>query len=310
MSKSLIVAAGILAAGMTAAMAADMRMPMKAPPIVDPPFSWTGVYLGGNAGYSWGRARTDQTDTTSSTATTQLFRGSPPVGAPLTDGAQLGQPQLGAFPQVVTTSAGAGTAGRANINGVIGGGQAGYNWQLNRSWVLGLEADIQGSGERGSVTVCSVAGCTAGSLIGTANTRLDWFGTVRGRVGFLPIDKLMLYGTGGLAYGSIRSDYLTGVNGSPLIATSVQTTRVGYAVGAGAEGAIDRHWSVKGEYLYMDFGRFSGGSGTGAATTTVVDTPILNATATLRTTTVASTAAALSTRLTDHVFRIGVNYHF
>lgn len=311
MSKRLIVTSGILLFGIVSAAAADLRMPLKAPPIVEPPFSWTGLYIGGNVGYSWGRARTEQTDNTTTTTTTQLFRGFPPVGPALANGALIGFPALGAFPQVVTTTTSAGTLGRADINGIIGGGQFGYNWQVDRFWVLGLEADIQGSGERSSITVCSLAGCPAGSLIGSANTRLDWFGTVRGRVGILPIDKLMLYGTGGLAYGGIRSDFLSGVNGAPLVATSTRTTRVGYTVGAGAEGAIDRHWSIKGEYLFVDLGRFSGGTGVGATTAPiVVNNLFAPGQATLQTTTVSSTTASIRTRLTDHIFRLGLNYRF
>ena len=306
MSKGLIVAAGILAAGIAAASAADMRMPVKAPPVVEPPFSWAGFYIGGNVGYSWGRATTDQTDTTTATTTTELFRGIPATGPSQTT--LPGVP--GTFPQVATTAVTGLTSGRSNVDGFVGGGQIGYNWQINRNWLLGLETDFQGSAERGSVTVCSVAGCPAGSLIGTANNRLKWFGTLRGRVAWIPTERLLLYATGGLAYGQLDSDYVTGVVGTPVLALSSSTTRAGWTVGAGAEGALDRHWSIKGEYLFMDLGRFGGGAGTGAATTTVVDTPLLQAQATIRTTTVAATTGSVSTRFFDHILRVGVNYRF
>lgn len=308
----LLITACVVAMSAGAASAADMRMPLKAPPPVAAVYNWTGFYVGGNVGYSWGRATTDQTDTTTSTATTQLFRGFPATGAPLANGAEVGLPALGAFPQVVTTTASAATSGRARVDGVVGGGQFGYNWQVDRSWLLGIEADFQASGERGSFSVCAVATCAAGTAFGSASHELKWLGTLRGRVGILPMDRVLLYATGGLAYGNIESSYVTGINGQPLVALSSNTTRAGWTVGAGAEGAIDRNWTIKLEYLYVDLGRFNGGAGTGATSTSVVDTfaGTPNTAATLRTTTVSSTTGTVSTRFTDHILRVGVNYHF
>src|SRR5262245_55188889 len=138
MSKRLMLAAGFLAASLTTGFAADMRMPVKAPPIVDPPFSWTGFYIGGNVGYSWGRARTDQTDTLTSQTVLRAFT---PGGTEVTTVGNLAFPAFG--PVTVTSGA---TNARSNVDGVIGGAQAGYNWQLDRYWVIGLEADFQGSG--------------------------------------------------------------------------------------------------------------------------------------------------------------------
>jgi outer membrane immunogenic protein len=118
----------------------------------------------------------------------------------------------------------------ARLNGVIGGGQIGYNIQFSPRWVLGFEADIQGSGERRSnafadpfsTTVCSTvpppgAGCAVfGTLNATAatayDTNISWFGTVRGRLGFLIGDQVLLYGTGGLAYGRVELSGITNVN--------------------------------------------------------------------------------------------------
>jgi outer membrane immunogenic protein len=308
MSKSLIAAAGLLVASMTTAMAADMRMPVKAPPVVDPPFSWTGFYLGGNVGYSWGRARNDQTDTTTTTTTTRLFRGTTPPANEII-GPSIFNEVTGTFPLVATNTATTGTSSRHDITGVIGGAQVGYNWQVDRFWVVGVEADIQGSGERGSVTVCTIGGCPAGSTVGSADVRLRWFGTARARVGILPIDKLMLYGTGGLAYGQLDVDYLSGINGGSIAAFGTRNTRVGYAVGAGVEGALDRHWSVKGEYLFMDLGTVSSSVGTGAVTAITPVTTLFTPTGpTTVTTGTSSTAASVRTRFWDHIFRIGFNY--
>ena len=143
----------------------------------------------------------------------------------------------------------------------IGGGQAGYNWQQG-NWLVGLEADIQGSDERGSSDVCVVAGCALGTGILTANYKLDWFGTVRGRVGLLPTDRVLIYATGGLAYGELSAT-------APLVPLSWGSTRAGWTVGAGAEVKLDNNWSVKIEYLYMDLGDV----GSGSITATNVVTP-------------------------------------
>jgi len=104
------------------------------------------------------------------------------------------------------------------MNGGLAGGQAGYNWQVD-NWVWGLEADIQWSGERGR-SAFNCAGTIAGGVClpgltflpaGATGTnlaleeKLQWFGTVRGRAGVLMTPQVLLYGTGGLAYGSIKT---------------------------------------------------------------------------------------------------------
>jgi outer membrane immunogenic protein len=175
----------------TSAFAADLapRMYTKAPLVPAVVYDWTGFYIGGNAGYSWGRERTDGALT--GTQSVSVFRTAGPT-------------LLAGFP-VNTVLAALPLTGRANVNGFIGGGQAGYNWQRG-TWLFGLEADFQGSDERGSGDVCTVAGCPLGSAIFTANTKLDWFGTARGRVGFLPAERVLLYATGVLAYGHFAAD--------------------------------------------------------------------------------------------------------
>src|SRR5258708_4773665 len=170
--KKFAVAILVASFGATSALAADLpaRTYTKAPVYVDPGYDWTGFYIGGNAGYSWGRASTDGNLTgTQSVSEFVAFSGALRPGFP-----------------IVTPLATTPLTGRANANGFIGGGQAGYNWQFNKTWVFGLEADIQGSDESGSADVCLVAGCAIGTGLFTANYKLDWFGTARGRVGFLP----------------------------------------------------------------------------------------------------------------------------
>jgi outer membrane immunogenic protein len=266
-------------AGISAASAADLaaRPYTKAPVMIDPVYSWTGFYVGGNAGYSWGRSRTDVSYFNTATGAPIV----PPVGS------------------ILSNSFG--------MNGGIAGGQAGYNWQTG-SWVLGLEADIQWSGERGS-SAFNCAGTVAGGVClpgltflpaGATGTNLavseslEWFGTVRGRAGFLATPSVLLYGTGGLAYGSVKSTgVLTGFNpngGALAFVGSNTDTRVGWTVGAGVEGMITANWSAKLEYLYMDLGRFNAGAFSLAPGSLIG----VNATS----------------RFTDNILRAGVNYRF
>jgi outer membrane immunogenic protein len=127
-------------------------------------------------------------------------------------------------------------------SGAFGGGQIGYNWQgySHPQLVLGIEADIQGADINGSGTVSG--------LPASAQTNLDWFGTVRGRVGY-SVGAALLYGTGGFAYGGVK-DKLT-VSG-----TTVQhdATATGYAAGGGLEYAFNPAWSAKAEYQYINLG--------------------------------------------------------
>jgi outer membrane immunogenic protein len=268
----------------TGAFAADLpaRTYTKAPAYVDPGYNWSGFYIGGNAGYSWGRASTD--GNLSGSQSVSQFR-------------SAGPDLLPGFP-VVTALASVPLAGRANVNGFIGGGQAGYNWQRG-TWLFGLEGDIQGSDERGSSDVCTVAGCPAGTAVFTANYKLDWFGTARGRVGFLPTDRVLLYATGGLAYGQFSAS-------SPLVPVSWGATRAGWTVGAGAEAAIDQHWSVKLEYLYMDLGDVGSSSASATTTTNALNTPRPG----FNTVTTTTLASAFSSRFTDNLVRVGLNYRF
>jgi outer membrane immunogenic protein len=280
--KKLGLAALVLSLSSVSGVAADLapRIYTKAPAMIDAGYEWSGFYIGGNAGYSWGRARTDGALT--GTQNVSVFRTAGPT-----------------LISSVNSALALPLTGRTAINGFIGGGEAGYNWQ-RAQWLFGVEADFQGSDERASGGVCSVAGCPLGSTIFTTNYKLDWFGTVRGRVGFIPVDRVLLYATGGLAYGHFSADV-------PSLPVFWGSTRAGWTVGAGAEVAIDHNWSVKLEYLYVDLGNV-GGNG-GAAGTTVsnaLNTPSLGFN-TVTTTTLAST---FNSRFSDNIFRVGLNYRF
>jgi iron complex outermembrane receptor protein len=247
----------------------DAPMFYKAPIVTA--WSWAGPYLGLNIGYSAGKSKTDA-----------VF-GDAALGAPLLA-----------------------TGSTENLNGLIGGAQAGYNWQAG-NWVAGVEADIQMSGQGATPTyVCPGAVCnptivdfdapvTASFIQGH---KLDSFGTVRGRVGTTITPDVIAYATGGLAVGSIRTtvnlsgigfdaDGNPGVIGAPF---SVLAIKPGWTVGAGLEGRLFGNVTGKVEYLYMDFGTVST-----SVTNGLNATPI---------------ALATSSRITDNVVRAGVNYKF
>jgi outer membrane immunogenic protein len=154
------------------AFAADMAV--KAPPAPAPapaPLpTWTGFYVGGNIGAGFGTFKTDFNI------------------APVTATGSLG-PLTATF----TTP---GFAGRDEVypGGFIGGGQIGYNWQLSPIWVVGLEADFQGTDQRehstltGNISAFTTGFVTAfvpASAVLDYQTKIEWFGTVRGRIGYL-----------------------------------------------------------------------------------------------------------------------------
>ena len=179
--KRLLMAGLALASLTGVSYAADM--PVKArPPVAVAVDSWSGFYIGGNVGYSWGRANTDQRDVVGTSSITECFRAADlsPITGPTSIQLCNIPPAANVFPVVtplaVTTT---GTSASGDIDGFVGGGQIGYNWKRDQ-WLFGLEADIQYSDQKGSYTACSVAGCVAGSAIGTADHRLRWFGTFRG----------------------------------------------------------------------------------------------------------------------------------
>src|SRR5262249_34339124 len=222
--KKLLIAASAFAllTGYGAASAADLQRPLVKAPIAPPVQLWTGFYVGANVGYSFGRSDTDTSLTNSVT------------GAVLAAGSN-----------------------NFDMNGVIGGGQVGYNFQLS-NWLLGVEADIQGSAQKGSSSfLCAVGVCTP-PIVGAAvvpgaavaasfNQSLDWFGTVRGRAGVLVTPNWLLYGTGGLAYGDVTtSRAIATVTPVPVAAAfSNSATQVGWTAGAGIEGRIFGNWTAK-----------------------------------------------------------------
>lgn len=161
-------------------------------------------------------------------------------------------------------------SGLNEADGFFGGGQFGYNWQRDRL-VFGFEADIQAADFNDSV------GFAAPGLFGTATTDINWFSTVRGRIG-LAAGPALFYATGGVAFADIDHD-ISLSNGTSLSDSNVET---GYVVGGGVEYAFAPRWSMKAEYLYMDFGNQTLAGSGGVAQ---VDTDV-------------------------HTMRLGLNYKF
>jgi outer membrane immunogenic protein len=253
MAKLAVWTMAFSALGVAAASAADLPTRKPAPPLpyIAPVTNWGGFYIGGNAGYGWDPA--SATFNPASLATT-TFGGTPPGGYVVTGSS--GPQSLSVHPQ-----------------GWLGGGQIGYNWQQN-ALVFGLEADVDWSGLKGKTSAPFFVNGTLGgddaSFVGNVGLqqKLDYFGTLRGRLGWAN-DALLLYGTGGFAWGEVKTSFNTfGLNNSVAnlppnglsaaqlaslqVGASNSNLRGGFAVGAGLEWKVASHWSVKAEYLYVD----------------------------------------------------------
>lgn len=240
MIRAFILAAASLAlAGAAAPPALAADLPVKAPVAAPAPvYNWTGFYLGANLGYGWG-----DNDVTSA--------GGSPAALDIIN-------VLGPFFDRFSVRS----------RGVIGGVQAGYNWQFAPQWLLGAEADFDASGIKGSETL------NTGAFTGvfkTAEAKLDWLGTVRARLGFLPFDRLLVFGTGGFAYGetklsgrfdsAVGMGFLVVIGGDVLacnapncIAGSSSKVSAGWTAGGGLEYALWQNVTLRAEYLYVDLG--------------------------------------------------------
>jgi outer membrane immunogenic protein len=296
------LAAGIVFATSIAvpAVAADMlvKAPVYQPPL--PVFSWTGFYVGANAGYSW-----MQDPSVNSVGT--------PIFANPTPGAFPG-PGLAAGVAGVTTP-----IGTSNTGGFIAGGQIGYNHQFNMV-VAGIEADIQGLSGRGSGNTSNVLPYVGfpPDLVHTnltASKSVDWLGTLRGQLGYTITPTLLIYGTGGLAYGGVKTENAIGqfITGAPACAgglcvpygslASGDSTRVGWTAGAGTAWMLTGNWRAKLEYLYYDLGSVTYGAGL----SNVVGAPggAVPAGAVFY-----SLGQASSASFRGNIVRVGLNYKF
>jgi outer membrane immunogenic protein len=233
------------------AIAADMAPIYKAPVLV----TWTGLYVGVNAGANWG--------------------GSGDISHTASPGAcDAGLAGCLAPPNYSTVLASASTfdVGLPDKVSFTYGGQIGYNYQLG-TWVAGAEADIAElahNSKAGNFATTAQSAAFPAFPVGytaTATSQLNYLGTVRGRFGFLATPSLLLYGTGGLAYGEAQSstaetfNVIPGCGGTTVCAGggngTVSRTQFGWTAGAGVEWKFAPRWSLKGEYLYYDLGNFA-----------------------------------------------------
>jgi outer membrane immunogenic protein len=274
-----LVALGVM---LGAAGAADIPV-VKAPEPVPNVWSWNGFYGGLNAGFA--SAQSDTTVTFLNTVT----------GAPL------------------LPPAGSVTSGATSQSGWIGGGQIGYNFTAN-NWLYGVEGDFQGTSEKGVGNFLCAAPAAVGGvapaatcLTGTAtfppgapgttlsvSQALNWFGTVRGRVGLLISPTAFGYITGGLGFGSVNTSGTLGSNnlagGAINTSFSNTQTNIGWTIGSGLEARIaGTNLTAKVEYLFLDLGTFHSSVAQSAAT----GIPI---------------GSNISSHIFDNIVRIGLNY--
>jgi len=171
-------------------------------------------------------------------------------------------------------SAAGGSSGAINPSGWFGGGQVGYNAQFS-SLVLGLEADLQGA------DISDTTGLAGGAAFTQATTDIEWFSTVRGRIGYAA-GPALLYFTGGWAFADVNAS-VTSTNGvGSTVSMSSDDIQSGYTLGGGIEWAFAPNWSLKSEYLYVDLGKE----------------------------TWSSPAGTYSTDTDFHTARVGLNYRF
>jgi outer membrane immunogenic protein len=261
------LALAVASSGAGVALAADLPSRKEPPPVVAPPPPplWTGFYAGLNIGGGW-------RDNSGGSNNWWLWNRPAPVAAvsptppppPPHGGKDYGSPQDGGGwnnnggsmppgpgpgPTPVVNDAivaaptwWAFSNRNKNSAGVVGGGQIGFNYQFAAPIVVGVETDFQGT---------SLGSNNSNWGYGSGGARLTWFGTVRGRLGWLVTPTLLLYGTGGFAYGQVQG-------GGWARFSSVGT---GWTAGGGVEWMFMPNWSAKVEYLYTDLGNFNRNAG-------------------------------------------------
>lgn len=306
MHKITAAAATSLTLACGTAFAADLPLRSAPPPFVAPPtFTWTGGYVGINAGYDFGN-----TDKISIGLPSGVFGGIGPISF---QGASL-------------NAAGTNAVLKSESDGFTGGGQVGYNYQFGAGSgiVVGVEADAEyvdaektttygfgrvavGPAERAVAAAVGLPfnGPLAGVGVVPAfainyKTSLDYLSTIRGRAGY-SFGQFLLYGTGGFAFGGVSRSATLDVAGAQIASTSLHDTETGYAYGGGVEYALPTNSflnfvhagavTIKGEYLHYNLG---------------------NAKGTVNVTIPGVGAAGVSARLTNEgdIARGGINYKF
>jgi outer membrane immunogenic protein len=270
--RKLMLSVALVAFAASSAIAADMplKAPVYAPAPFAPAYNWTGFYVGGTVGGAWGNFDP-------STAT--VFS---PVG------------------YFATTSVSAVNAvGQQTISPsrFTGGFEAGYNWQAGR-YVFGIESDIESFRLSGSSTTGPVLYpcCAPTSFTLNSNASTSWLATTRGRLG-VAVDNWLFFGTGGVAFTNLNGNFsLSDTFATAAESASLSSTKAGYAVGGGVEAGLWGRWTVKAEYLYVNFGTVSTTSNNLTAFTPPIAFP--------------ANAFTHSIDLKANIARLGLNYRF
>jgi len=204
-----------LLAGVVIVSATTTAMAADLAPAAPAAYDWTGFYLGLNAGAAWNNSSVDND------VDNVLLD-------PLVDEIESNQTVF------------------------TGGGEMGFNWQVD-SLVLGVEADFNYLGFDDSADRSADLGGAIGVVTGHLDLQEDWYGTLRGRLGFAA-DNFLIYGTGGLAYGNVDASGKVETAGGDTWKASESNVNWGWTIGAGAEYAFDQNWIVGAEYMYVDLG--------------------------------------------------------
>jgi outer membrane immunogenic protein len=217
MRRSLLLAAACAIVSAQAASAADM--PTKAPAYASPSYNWTGFYLGGQVGGGW--ANSTQTNITGT-------------------GAFL----AGTVQQPISSS------------GVLGGVYGGYNYQVNRSFLVGIDADYSWADLTGSSTA---AANTGAALSNAFSIKVKSLATVTGRLGYIFNNNWMFFGKAGWAWSDWASSSVSTSTVTGLVTSrgASSPNRDGLILGTGLEWAFAEHWSAKLEYDYVHFNTVS-----------------------------------------------------
>jgi outer membrane immunogenic protein len=273
----------IVRAGLNYRFGGDRMAQGPSTPGPCPTCSWTGFYIGANAGGSIGRDRAHETDSINPAGVAGGVV-APGVNNPLTDVFHTDSPVGG-----------------------MAGGQIGFNWQTSHV-VLGAEADWDWVGQRDTFAyqnfVASTVNVAPTVISLTDEQKIKSLGTARARLGWAD-NCFLWYVTGGGAWGQVQSNYtfqstqITGpaTFGTAPFAASVSTTKTGWTIGGGVETSLawlglSDHWSGKLEYLYVDLGSI----------TNSFTIPVVGAAG-------AHTYTSTS-NLSDNIVRVGLNYRF
>jgi outer membrane immunogenic protein len=242
--RGSVVLIGLLAAPAYAADVPAKPVYKAAPALSAVPYTWTGFYLGGHGGGGWARESFDHPFDPFPFAASAAN-----IPVPLFTGIRG--------------------------NGAVFGGQFGFNLQLYASWVVGLEADISGTTIKQSETHAnSITFQFAGTGIqtrtstGTVEGKIRDLVTLRGKIGFLPWNNILLYGTGGLAWGQVAQtaggtldiECVPDICGPPSVRIfaaqtfSKTTTQFGWTAGVGADWKIWNNLILGLLYLHYDLG--------------------------------------------------------